>query len=72
MSSTTSGPAAPILTETGVTFRNLYKHGRLDPYEDPRLPFELTSSMEAVKKQKEDLPYDSENPTFPFGYGLTY
>jgi beta-glucosidase len=37
-----------------------------------KLPFELPSSMEAVKKQKEDLPYDSENPTFPFGYGLTY
>jgi beta-glucosidase len=28
--------------------------------------------MEAVKKQKEDVPYDSENPTSPFGYGLTY
>jgi len=26
----------------------------------------------AVKKQKEDLPYDSENPLFPFGHGLTY
>jgi beta-glucosidase len=37
-----------------------------------KLPFELPSSMEAVKKQKEDLPYDSENPTFPFGHGLTY
>jgi beta-glucosidase len=28
--------------------------------------------MEAVTKQKEDLPYDSENPVFPFGFGLTY
>ena len=37
-----------------------------------KLPFELPSSMEAVRKQKEDLPYDSENPLFPFGYGLTY
>ena len=37
-----------------------------------KLPFELPSSMAAVKKQKEDLPYDSENPTFPFGFGLTY
>ena len=37
-----------------------------------RLPFELPSSMEAVAKQKEDLPHDSENPLFPFGWGLTY
>jgi beta-glucosidase len=37
-----------------------------------KLPFELPSSMEAVRQQKEDLPYDSEAPLFPFGYGLTY
>jgi beta-glucosidase len=37
-----------------------------------KLPFELPSSMDAVRKQKEDLPYDSENPLFPFGFGLTY
>lgn len=37
-----------------------------------RLPFELPSSMDAVRKQKEDLPYDSENPLFNFGFGLKY
>jgi beta-glucosidase len=37
-----------------------------------RLPFELPSSMEAVRKQKEDLPYDSEDPLYPFGHGLSY
>jgi beta-glucosidase len=37
-----------------------------------RLPFELPSSMEAVRAQKEDLPCDSENPLFPFGFGLNY
>jgi beta-glucosidase len=37
-----------------------------------RLPFELPSSWEAVEKQKEDVPYDSENPLYPFGYGLSY
>ncbi len=37
-----------------------------------KLPFELPSSMEAVRKQKEDLPHDSENPLFPFGHGLCY
>jgi len=37
-----------------------------------KLPFEMPSSMEAVRRQKEDVPYDSENPLFPFGYGLSY
>ncbi len=37
-----------------------------------KLPFELPSSKEAVKKQKEDVPYDSENPLYPFGFGLSY
>ena len=37
-----------------------------------KLPFELPSSMDAVRKQKEDVPHDSENPLFEFGYGLSY
>jgi beta-glucosidase len=37
-----------------------------------KLPFELPSSMEAVRQQLPDVPYDSENPVFPFGFGLTY
>jgi beta-glucosidase len=37
-----------------------------------KLPFELPSSMAAVEKQKEDLPYDSENPLYHFGFGLSY
>jgi beta-glucosidase len=37
-----------------------------------QLPFELPSSMEAVRGQRPDVPYDSENPLFPFGFGLRY
>ena len=37
-----------------------------------KLPIELPSSMEAVAKQREDMPSDSENPLFPFGFGLHY
>lgn len=37
-----------------------------------RLPFELPSSMEAVRAQKPDVPYDSENPLYPFGFGLSW
>ena len=39
---------------------------------EAKLPFELPSSMEAVRAQKEDMPYDSLDPLYPFGYGLTY
>ena len=44
--------------------------GRFEP--NGKLPFEIPSSLEAVERQKEDLPYDSENPLYPFGFGLTY
>lgn len=44
--------------------------GRFEP--QGKLPFELPASMEAVRKQKADLPHDSENPLFPFGHGLCY
>jgi beta-glucosidase len=37
-----------------------------------KLPFELPSSMEAVKNQKEDVPYDSKMPLFKYGFGLNY
>ena len=37
-----------------------------------KLPFELPSSMEAVRTQKADVPYDSENPLYPFRFGLSY
>ncbi|MFN7928047.1 MAG: glycoside hydrolase family 3 N-terminal domain-containing protein [Blastocatellia bacterium] len=36
-----------------------------------RLPFELPSSMEAVKAQSPDTPHDSAQPLYRFGYGLT-
>ena len=36
------------------------------------LPIELPSSMEAVRGQKEDVPYDSKDPLYRFGFGLSY
>ena len=44
--------------------------GRFKP--EGKLPFELPSLMRAVRRQKPDVPYDSEEPLFPFGYGLAY
>ena len=37
-----------------------------------KLHVEMPSSMDAVWMQKEDVPYDSENPLYPFGFGLQY
>jgi beta-glucosidase len=45
-------------------------HGRTKP--EGKLPFELPSSMDAVRVQKPDVPHDSEAPLYPFGHGLTY
>jgi beta-glucosidase len=44
--------------------------GKVNP--SAKLPFEMPSSMDAVRNQKEDVPYDSGNPLFPFGFGLSY
>ena len=44
--------------------------GKVNP--SAKLPFEMPSSMEAVRNQKEDMPYDSKDPLFPFGSGLSY
>ena len=44
--------------------------GRFKP--TGRLPFELPASMEAVRAQRSDVPRDSKDPLFPFGFGLTY
>jgi beta-glucosidase len=44
--------------------------GKAEP--QGKLPFELPSSMEAVRNQKEDVPYDSKDPLYKFGFGLRY
>jgi beta-glucosidase len=44
--------------------------GRFHP--SGRLPFELPASMESVHAQRPDVPFDSGDPLFPFGFGLGY
>ena len=44
--------------------------GRFSP--SGKLPFELPSSMDAVRQQLPDVPCDSEQPLFPLGHGLTF
>jgi beta-glucosidase len=67
-----TGKCAGLLADFGASDAAVLDviFGQFNPV--GRLPFEMPSSMEAVRKQKEDMPYDSENPSFPFGHGLTY
>ncbi|AHG92446.1 glycoside hydrolase family 3 domain protein (plasmid) [Gemmatirosa kalamazoonensis] len=44
--------------------------GRARP--EGKLPFELPSSMNAVRAQRSDLPHDSAKPLYPIGYGRRY
>lgn len=44
--------------------------GRVLP--EGRLPFDLPRSMAAVEASRSDVPYDTEDPLFRFGHGLTY
>ena len=37
-----------------------------------KLPIEIPSTVEAVNKQLEDVPYDSDKPLYKFGHGLSF
>lgn len=65
-----SAAARALLADYGATDAAVLDviFGQARP--EGRLPFELPFSMDAVQKQKPDLPYDSENPLYPFGFGL--
>jgi len=67
-----SQAAKALLGEFGASDTSVLDvlFGKANP--EGKLPFELPSSMEAVKAQKADVPYDSEAPLYPFGFGLTY
>lgn len=44
--------------------------GKAQP--EGKLPFELPASMEAVRAQRSDVPHDSKDPLYLFGFGLSY
>jgi len=64
--------AASVIVDYGSSDKSVCEviFGNVEP--QGKLPFELPSSMQAVKNQKTDMPYDSENPLFEFGFGLEY
>ena len=63
--------AQAVLGEYGATDAAVLNviFGKARP--EGKLPFELPSSMEAVRHQMEDVPHDSQNPLYPFGFGLS-
>jgi beta-glucosidase len=67
-----SAAAPALLAEFGASDAAVLDvlFGRAAP--QGRLPFELPSSMASVRSQKADVPYDSQNPLYPFGFGLSY
>lgn len=64
--------SAALIVNFGATDKALLEvmFGKFAP--TGKLPIEMPSSMEAVRNQKEDVPYDSKNPLFPFGFGISY
>ena len=64
--------AAAVIADFGASDQSLCEvlFGKHSP--KGKLPFELPSSMEAVRAQKSDVPYDSKDPLFEFGFGLSY
>lgn len=67
-----SREASAILGHFSVSDRALFELISGNGAPEGKLPFELPSSMKAVEQQKEDLPYDSKDPLYPFGFGLNY
>jgi len=64
--------AQTLLADYGASDEAVLKvvFGKAQP--EGKLPFELPTSMGAVRDQKPDLPHDSENPLYPYGFGLAY
>jgi len=64
--------AAGILCEFGAKETIILEaiFGEFSP--SGKLPFELPRSMDAVRNQRCDVPFDSENPLYNYGFGLTY
>ena len=67
-----SAAAAALLADYGASDEAVLNviFGKSAP--EGQLPFELPSSMDAVRAQRSDVPSDSKQPLYPFGFGLRY
>ena len=71
--------SAPLLTVDGLTFKDLDKNGKLDPYEDWRLPAEVRVADLVQRMSLEELAglmvhgtLPSVGPMAPLGVGREY
>src|SRR5579862_186418 len=71
--------SAPLLTVDGLTFKDLNKNGKLDPYEDWRLPANVRAADLVQRMSLEELAglmvhgtLPSSGPLAPLGVGKEY
>lgn len=64
--------AAALLANFGVSDAALFDVLTGTARPEGKLPFELPSSMDAVRGQKPDAAHDSSKPLYPLAYGLGY
>ena len=64
--------AGAVLVNFGTSDQAIFDiiFGNFNPV--GKLPFDMPSDWESVVNQKEDVPFDLENPLFRFGHGLSY
>lgn len=62
--------AAALIADFGVSDQALLRAVTGQAAISRRLPFELPSSMAAVRAQREDVPFDSLQPLYPYGFGM--
>lgn len=67
-----SEASSALIADYGASDKNVCEvlFGNAKPM--GKLPFELPSSMETVENQLTDVPYDSKDPLYAFGFGLEY
>jgi beta-glucosidase len=67
-----AGDAAAIIVNYGCAEESLLDvlFGAAAP--QGRLPFELPRSMAAVEASRPDVPSDTADPLYPYGFGLSY
>ncbi|MCO6478004.1 MAG: glycoside hydrolase family 3 C-terminal domain-containing protein [Phaeodactylibacter sp.] len=67
-----AGASKVLIADFGASDKNVCEvlFGNAEPV--GKLPFELPSSMEAVRNQLTDVPYDSKDPLYEFGFSLKY
>ncbi|GAA1440883.1 glycoside hydrolase family 3 protein [Leifsonia poae] len=67
-----AGEVAALLGDFGASPRALLDVLFGDAEPQGNLPMELPSSMDAVRANRPDVPFDTADPLFRFGHGLRY